>query len=482
MTDLNKHNHTAAAPGSFPRVLLASCLCTFIHGSFFYHLVKEQLFWMRQKQAALESMKIIAVPGTAFLDSLGWSAPLYGSLFYLILLGVMFLGFLLLSLVFASPLKRAIFLSLGLLVLAGLTLGDRIWCLFLTVIILSFGSFHVLTFSSRIHFAKKEILAILLVVGFISFSLFYGSQQRFFLKARDRVLFGSAPGNGLVSLYYQYSPLAAGLITPEKGIYQGLLFDKEIKDGNTYYVGHGVFVTGNPAISGSADFEISRGGGRAFLSNRFGKRVAVDSITPQGIERGITALFGMKGFVSLNKISLYAFPGAFMILIIMAIRWISGDKRVFVISLSSTGFLTIAFIWIVSFTGNSVPTHHQLATMDISRQGLSVAYYLHVKNEVPHIYGPTVVKMVYSESPALRYWGAHLLGIGGNKEDVGRVKSLLEDPVPNVRYTAARSLYRLIDKESLNSLFGRLVSDPSWYVRCKVYSLFIEAGMIPSPG
>ncbi|MBN1106422.1 MAG: HEAT repeat domain-containing protein, partial [Deltaproteobacteria bacterium] len=89
--------------------------------------------------------------------------------------------------------------------------------------------------------------------------------------------------------------------------------------------------------------------------------------------------------------------------------------------------------------------------------------------------------MARSASPVLRYWGVYLLGILGDKSDADKVASLLEDPVPNVRYTAAQALYRILKNESLNALVVRLTSDPNWYVRCRVYSLFLEAGMIPSP-
>jgi hypothetical protein len=463
------------------RVLLASFLCTFLHGSFFYYLMREQFYLMRQKQAALESIKVVAVPGSAFLDSLGWSAPLYASFFYLILLGIMFLGFLLLSIAFGSPLKRAVFLLIGLVTITFLTFGDRVWGVFLVTMVLSFGSFYLLTFHSRIRFDQREMSAFFAVVLLICVSLFFGSKQKFFLKARDTVLFGSTVGNGIVSFYYQYSPLAAALVTPEKGIYQGVLFDKDVKDGNVYYIGQGIFVTGNPVMSGSADFQISRDGDKAFLTSRYGQRTGIGPVAPLEIEKAIGSLFSMKGFVKLNTTSLYAFPAGLLILIGFGMRSITGDKKTLVVPLGFIGLLMISFIWIVSLTGNHPPDQRRLEGVNISKEGLSLAYFLDRKREVPQPYGPAVKKMAQSDSPVLRYWGVHLLGVRGNREDVNKVRQLLEDPVPNVRYTAARSLYRLIDKESLNALVVRLVSDPSWYVRCKVYSLFLEAGMIPSP-
>lgn len=463
------------------RISMASLLCIFIHGSFFYYLVRGQLSWMIQKQTTLESIKILTVPGSAFLNNLGWLAPLNGSLFYTILLGLLFLVFLLLSLVFGSRLKRAAFLFIGFLALAVASFGDRVWILFSVVLVLSFGSFFILTLSCRIRFDRKEIAAFILVVLCICLSLFFGSRERFFLKTRDKILFDSSLGNKIISFYYQYSPLAASLVTPDKGIYQGVLFDPGIKDGNVYYVGQGIFVSGNPAIAGTADFTISKQGSGFSLLSRHGKKTFVESMTPKEIEKAIVSLFEMKGFVVLNTIGLYCFPGALLILVTLGIRWLTPSRKVFMISLAILGLVMVSSIWIVSLTGSRIPTPGQLSASDVSARGLDIAYYLDKQKEIPPSFVPVVKGMMQSPSPALRYWGAHLLGICGTKDDIGSLTKLLEDPVPNVRYTAAQSLYRLNKTESLNSLIPRLISDPSWYVKCKVYSLFLQAGAIPSP-
>ena len=315
----------------------------------------------------------------------------------------------------------------------------------------------------------------------VSVSLFLGSNERFFLKARDRVLFDSALGNKVISFYYQYSPLAVSLISPYKGVYQGVLYDPGIKDGNVYYVGKGVFVAGNPAIKGFSDFTITKQGNGFSLESRHGKKVAAESLTPKDVEKAINSLFDMKGFVLLNKIGLYLFPGALLILIALGIRWLTKSQKAFVISVGALGVVMVSSIWVVSLTGNRAPAPDQLSSSDISNRGLDIAYYLDKKREIPPSFVPSVRRMTQSQSPALRYWGVHLLGACGTKEDVSKVIQLLEDPVPNVRYTAAQSLYKLNKTESFSSLIPRLLSDSSWYVKCKVYSLFLQAGVIPSP-
>jgi hypothetical protein len=480
MTDKDTNQESSGRRRSF-RILLASLLCLFLYGSFFFYLVRGQLSWMIRKQTALESIKVLTVPGSNFLNNLGWLAPLDGSLFYTILLGIMFLVFLLLSLVFASLWKRFVFLFIGFLALTVLSFGDGVWVLFSAVLVLSFGSFFALTFPCQIRFDRKETAAFILMVACICLSLFFGAKEQFFLKTRDKVLFDSALGNKIVSYYYQYSPLAASLITPEKGIYQGVLFDPGIQDGKVYYLGQGVFVAGNPAISAANDFTIAKQGTGFSLESRHGKKISVGSMTPKEIENAILSLFDMKGFVLLNKIGLYVFPGALLILITLGIRWFTSSRKVFVVSLAILGLVMVSFIWIVSLTGNRIPTPAQLSASEESARGLDIAYYLDRQKEIPASFIPAITETTRSSSPALRYWGARLLGVCGAKEEVGKVTQLLEDPVPNVGYTAAQALYNLTKTENLNSLIPRLVSDPSWYVRCKVYSIFLQAGALPSP-
>ncbi|GAG93013.1 unnamed protein product, partial [marine sediment metagenome] len=64
------------------RVLIALFISILLYGSFFYNLVRQQLNTLLQKQQALESINIIAVPGTGFLNSIGSSGIFKSSLFY----------------------------------------------------------------------------------------------------------------------------------------------------------------------------------------------------------------------------------------------------------------------------------------------------------------------------------------------------------------------------------------------------------------
>ena len=105
-------NRVKPKNGRRSKLFFAILTCIFIYGAYFYNLLREHYHLIAQKQKALESVKAIAVPGTGFLNNLGSTFILQSSLFYLILLGMIFLVFLLLSLLFRSPWKRAIFLSL----------------------------------------------------------------------------------------------------------------------------------------------------------------------------------------------------------------------------------------------------------------------------------------------------------------------------------------------------------------------------------
>jgi len=463
------------------RVLLALCLSVFLYGTFFYCLVREQLFWMTQKQSTLESMKVLTVPGSSFLGNLGLMAPFYGSLFYLILLGTMFLVYQLLSLLMTSALKRAMFMSVGWTALAVTCIGDRIGFSFLWVVGLSFVSFYLLTLPRRIVFTPKEVLAFVILMAAVSLSLLYGSERKFFLKARDKVLYGTVLGNRIISFYYQYSPLAATLISMEQGIYQGVLFDGGINDGKTYYLGNGLFLAGDPRLKGIADFELIRASNQLLLAGRHGGKVAIASVAPSDVEKGIRELFSMKGLFLLTRLSLYFFPAGILLLLLIGIRRLTDSRRFFLAFLVLMGLFLIFFIWTVSLTGDKPPGKGQPGAVDVSKDGISLAYYLYQRNEVPESYVPAIRSMARSDSPVLRYWGAHLLGVRGNRDDADIVRGLLDDSSSNVRYTAAQALYRILKNESLSALLSRLISDPNWYVRCRVYSLFLEAGMIPSP-
>ena len=127
--------------GHKTRIFFAISVSIFIYSAYFYHLVRQQFHLLFQKQSALESIKTIAVPGTSFLNTLGSIDIFKSSLFYLVLLGMMFLVFMLLSLIFNAPLKRAFFLTAGLLSLIALTFHDRVNISFPFITGVSFVSF-----------------------------------------------------------------------------------------------------------------------------------------------------------------------------------------------------------------------------------------------------------------------------------------------------------------------------------------------------
>ena len=326
----------------------------------------------------------------------------------------------------------------------------------------------------------------MLLVSLISVSIFFGAGNKFFLKSRDKVLFDTAIGNKFISFYYTYSPLAASLISRElsreQGFYEGLIFHEGIKNEKYIYPGKGVlFLSNSKKIKGSADFLISKQEKGYFVENRYGRSMPVESVTEKEIEKAIMELFSMNGFLFLNKICLYFFPAGLFILSIMAIKWLTDNDKIFILSSTIIASFFILFIWSISLTGNNPPKKDSLKSVEISRDGLSIAYYLYQKREIPEPYMPLVKMMALSESTALRYWGAYFLGILGDPEEAQTLMTLMEDPSLNVRYRAAQSLYRLLKQGSFRPLLFRLLTDPSWYVRCKIFSVFLKAGTIPSP-
>lgn len=453
----------------------------FLQGSYFYDLVRQQHSWMVQKQTALEAVRVLAVPGTTFLNGIGTPAVFKSSLFYLLLLGCIFLVFMLFSLLFGSPWKRALFLAAGLLALLALTIQDRINVSFPLILCISFASFYLLTLPCRIVFSRKEILLFLLLIIVVSGSLFYGSRHKFFVKARDRVLFDTTLGNRIISFYYTHSPLAASLISPEKGVYEGLVFYEDVKGEKPLYLGEGVFLSGKKELRGAASFVISKTGEKLLIENRHGKTAIIDSIDTKAIHEAMETLFSMKGFLLLNRAALYFFPAGVLCLCLVGVKWLMNDKRAFTLSAIGLGSVLLLFIWSVSLTGNTPPKGDRLKSATLSQDGLSIAHYLDKIKETPEAYRPFVIKMTKSESAVLRYWGANLLGTLGDRHEAQTLMTLIEDPCLNIRYTAASSLHRLLGEESFRPLLMRLISDPSWYVRCKIFSVFLRAGVIPSP-
>lgn len=466
--------------GQKARIFFASLLSLFLQGAFFYYLVKQQFQLFVKKQAALEAIKAIAVPGTAFLNSLGGSGIFKSSLFYLILLGMIFLAFLFLSLLLKRPWTRALFLLIGLLALTFVMKNDRLNLSFPLVICLSFASFYLLTLPCRITFSLREAAILVLLMVVLTGSLYYGTKKKFFLKTRDRVLFGSTLGNHVISFYYTNSTLAAGLISPARGIYEGLVVYGELENEKYVYLGDGLFLSGKKELEGSADFVITRQEKGFFITNKFGKGVPIEAVDGKAINGAINRLFSMGGLVFLSKIALYFFPAGLLILPLMGLRCVTENKKIFIFTSAGLASVLVLFIFYMSATGNHPPRSESLNTVEISREGLSIAYYLQGREDVPEAYFPAIKKMATSDSPALRYWGANLLGRAGVAKEAKTLMALLSDSSLNVRYEAAQSLYRLLDRRSFVPLLQRLLTDPSWYVRCKIFSVFLRAGMIPS--
>jgi len=480
MKDLNQTDIMKPGSSSLGGIAFAVFLSIFIFGSYFFHLIRQQWLVMVQKQSALEAIKVLAVPGSGYLNSIGTADMFKSAFFYLGILGMLFMVFLLFSLLLASPWKRGVFLIVGLFIIIMLSFHDRINISFPVVVFLSFSSFYLLTLSSGIHLNMKEIITMLCLIVIISISLFYGGKKNFFIKARDKVLFDSAPGRHVVSYYYTHSPLATSLISREKGIYEGLILHEGIKMDKPVYLGNGIFLTNDKAVKGRADYVITNKKGRILMTNRYGRTVILQSIEGQEIDRAIKDLFSMKGFFLLSRIGLYFFPAGLFILCLLGLKWLTRNKKAFFLSSAGLAFILVLCILRISVTGDHPPKTVDPKHVDLSKDGLSIAYYLREKDDIPETYVPVVHAMARSESTVLRYWGAYLLGILGDRKFSGTLMTLLEDPSPNIRYTAGRSLYSVMKNESLNPLLVRLLADPNWYVRCKIFSVFLKTGIMPS--
>ena len=175
---------TRPAPASILEgsLFLALFLPLFLYGAFFYSLVRSQHSLMLVKQRAFESLKILGIPGTAFLQEMGGMAVFSSSLFYTALLGLVILVFLVFSLRFRSKTQRAVYLGAGLIALGVLSIQDRMGLSFMLVSTLSFSSFFLLSLGSRVSFSLMDSVVTLLMMALLSGSLVYGSNHWFFLK------------------------------------------------------------------------------------------------------------------------------------------------------------------------------------------------------------------------------------------------------------------------------------------------------------
>lgn len=471
--------HAEKSSSKSARILPAGLLSISIYSTYFYILMRQQFSLLLQRQSALESIDAITVPGASFLKQMGNPEILNSSLFYLATVGMILLVFMLVSISVGSLRIRAFILLAGILILAGLMAGDRISFSFTLVIVLSFSGFYGLTLRCKISLSLKEALLLMFCIILITISLYYNARHnKFFLKIRDMILFDTSIGNKISSYYYRHSPLAAALISVEQDVYQGLVFFEEIKHDKALHLGRGIFLSGKHAVKTAADFVITRQGKDHFISNRYGHKINIAAMHNDQILSAIEPLFSMKGFLLLNQIGIYFFPAGFLLLALMGIRWFYG-KKTFIITGAALTATLLLIIWHIGLSGSNCPETEGHRAFKPARDGLASLYCLVHKEEIPEIEPAIIKEMIQADSAALRYWGVYLLGFQGDTAKSAILVKLLSDPFLNVRYVAAQSLYKLRKKGSFEHLKDRLHKDPSWYVRCKIFSILLSTGMLP---
>lgn len=460
-------------------ILLGLLLSLALYGAYFFNLVREELQVLTQRQGALESLKFLGVPGTSFLNDLGLVFVLKSSLFYLVLLGMLLVVLQLFSLCLKGAWHRAAFFLVLVGALIVLLHGDRVAFSFPFVTALAMGAFLFLTLGVRIRTSWKDVVTVLILGVVLSSVLFLAVRGGFFIKTRDRLLFDSWLGHRIVSYYYTYSPLAAAVISPASGVYEGLAF-LEGFEAPFHHMGRGIVLSGNPRVRGAADYVVHEEDGGHVMVNRYGDRAVLAEAKEKAILETAPTLFSMEGFKTLNRISLYAFPAGLLVLPFLVLRMGTARRRAFLILSLVIGLGLPAVIGWVTWTGE-VETVPSEASRPMGKgAALSLAYDLYERQEVPRETLPVVLEFIDSPSTALRYWGAKLLAYTPENPEHDRVlRALLEDPSPNVRYAAGLSLYHRIRVDSFKHLLPRLLKDPNWYVRCMLFSAFLRAGSIP---
>ncbi len=470
-TKSSEMNYRSVLPGLFVSLLL--------YGAYFFNLVRNELQVLQLRQEALESLKILAVPGTDFLNSLGNLFALKSSFFYLFLIGMLLVVVQLLSLCLKRPWHRVVFFVLLLAGLTALVRGDRIAFSFPFVTAVSFSAFFFITSGVRFRTSWKD-LGILVVLGLVvSTSLFLGAKEGFFVKARDRLLFDSRPGELLVSYYYTYSPLASALVSPARGVYGGLVFFKGL-EGPFRHMGQGLVMSGDAKTRRGADFVVSRVNGGHVIEDRHGNKTSLSGIERAEILQKTAGLFAMNGFRTLNRISLYAFPAGLLVLPFFVLRMVTDRRKPFLVMSLAMGLVMVVFIGAVSITGTRGAPPTNAALSEDKGAALSLAYDLYERKELPSEFVPAILGFTRSDSVALRYWGARLLGYRPDDTDrKALLVDLMEDPSPNVRYAAAVSLHNILRADSFEHLLSRLLDEPNWYVKCIMFSAFLRSGTIP---
>jgi hypothetical protein len=464
----------------FLSVLLGLLLTLSLYGAYFFNLVRNELQVMLGRQQALEGLKLLAVPGTEFLNGLGPLFVLKSALFYLVLMGMLPVLAQLFSLCLRRPWHRLIFLALLLVGLVLLTHGDRIALSFPLVTVLAFGAFFFITLNVRVRASWGDLAVLLVLGGVLSSSLWLAAGENFFIKTRDRLLFDSRIGSRVVDYYYTYSPLAAAVVTPAMGVYEGLVYQEGFASPFRH-LGRGLVLSGNPSVKARADYVLEPRNGGYEMVSRYGDRRALPDMDEERIREAASSLFSMEGFKVLNRISLYAFPAGLLMLPFFFLRMATERRKPFLLMSLSIGILLVAFIGAVSFVGTSPPGDlDPRAPLELD-PALGLAYELYEERDVPPERIPAVRRLAQADSIALRYWGAKLLAYApkGGPEFNQALAGLLQDPSPNVRYAAGLSLYRRMGAGSFRHLLPRLITDPNWYVRCILFSAFLRSGTIP---
>ncbi len=460
-------------------ILLGLLLSLALYGAYFFNLVREELQVLIQRQGALESLKFLGVPGTSFLNDLGLVFVLKSSFFYLVLLGMLLVVLQLFSLCLKRVWLRAAFFLVLVGGLTALLHGDRIAFSFPFVTSLAMGAFFFLTLGVRIRTSWEDILTVVLLGLVLSSALFLAAGQGFFTKTRDRLLFDSWLGHRIVSYYYTYSPLAAAVISPARGVYEGLAF-LEGFHAPFHHMGRGIVLSGNPKVRGAADYVVETGLGGHAMVNRYGNRTVLAEPEEKAILEAALTLFSMQGFKTLNRISLYAFPAGLLVLPFVVLRMGTARRRPFLILSLVIGLGLLALIGSITWTGNAEPVPSGVSRPMDKGAALPLAYELYERQEVPRETIPVVLEFIDSPSTAVRYWGAKLLAYTPEVPEHDQVlRALLGDPSPNVRYAAGLSLYHRLRVDSFKHLLPRLLEDSNWYVRCMIFSAFLRAGSIP---
>ena len=463
------------------RILFAVLVSLVLCGAYSFHLVRHEHKVLLARNGALESLGLLAVPGTDFLNSLGTVFLLKSALFFLLLLGVVLVALQLLSLFLRRPWMRVVLLFAILGGLVFLVHGDRVAIAFPLVTALSFATFFILTLDAYIPLSRKHLAIFLGLCLVASLSLFLGEKNNFFIKTRDRLLFDCALGNRVISYYYTYSPLAASVISPAQGVYQGLVYQETPEERPFLHLGNGLVRSGRKSAAKGADFRVEQSEQGTVLRNRYGDRTVIDSPDAETLRTEAERLFAMKGFKQLIRISLYALPAGLLLGLFLGVRLLTNSPRVFLgvgVSVGAAGVILIAGI---SFQG-SHPLESKLGKDLLKDQGraLAAAYAFYEQDRLPEEALPMAQDMLQADSVALRYWGAKLLGVHGfNSSSPALLIERLVDPSPNVRYAAALSIYRILGEASLRILLPRLLEDPNWYVRCMIFSTFLRSGTIP---